>query len=66
MAELFSPTPDDVIAEIEREIRMREQVYAKQVAARRMSQTMMDRRIELLREAIRLIDALAGPRFSPQ
>lgn len=61
MTDLFGPssyTIDELIAEAERELRMREQVYPKQVAAHRMTQVMCDRRISLQKAIIEKLTGL--------
>lgn len=52
MADLFPITDAEVVQEMERELRMRQQVYAKQVAAKTLSQDKMDRRIAIVQKII--------------
>ena len=49
MSELFEPTLDELIACVEREIRLREFVYPKRVADRRMSADKSSRELMLMR-----------------
>lgn len=52
MADLFPITDQEVVQEMERELRMRHQVYTKQVAARTMKQDTADRRIAIVQKII--------------
>lgn len=52
MAELFPITVANEIAELERELRMRRQVYPRSVASGMLSQTKADRQIALLESAV--------------
>jgi hypothetical protein len=46
--QLFPLTMDELIACVEREIRLRQQVYPRRVADKRMSQAKADREIEMM------------------
>ena len=52
MADLFPITLADQIAEVEREIAMRQQVYGRRVAAGQMTKDKADKQIALM-EAVR-------------
>jgi hypothetical protein len=52
MAELFAPSLADQIACVEREIRMREQVYPRRVGDRKMKQEAADREIAAMRAVL--------------
>jgi hypothetical protein len=58
MPDLLPVTVDEVVAEIEREIKMRERVYPSQVRAHNISRDTAERRIELMREAIVILRQL--------
>jgi hypothetical protein len=48
MSDLYPVTLDDMISEVERELNQRRQVYARLVAADRMSRKYADRRYEVM------------------
>jgi hypothetical protein len=52
MPELFPPSLAEQILAVEREIRMREQVYPRRVAAAKMSQKAADREIATMRAVL--------------
>jgi hypothetical protein len=56
MAELFEPSIQDLILCAERELRMREKVYPRQVANRRMSQKTADREILLMQRIVKMLE----------
>ena len=55
MPELFEIGLQDMIACVEREIRMRTQVYPRRVAERKMRQSEADREIACMRAVLMLI-----------
>lgn len=58
MAELFEPTLTDQIAEVEREITMRQRVYPRLVQNRTLSQAKADRSIETMRAVLATLTRL--------
>jgi hypothetical protein len=58
MSDLFEPSLQDLILCAERELRMRERVYPRQVAAGRMSQTTADREIRLMGRILKLLEVV--------
>ena len=48
MSQLFPPTIEDQIAEVERELKLRRHVYPRHVAAKKMSQPTADRHITVM------------------
>jgi uncharacterized membrane protein len=48
MADLFPPTLDELVACAEREVRFREYVYPRRVAAKRMTQEKAEKEIALM------------------
>ena len=52
MTDLLPISVAEMIAEIEREIRMRESVYPRWVAAKKLSQAKADRQIAVMRAAV--------------
>jgi len=55
MTELLPPTVDDAIAEIERELRVRENVYMRLIATGRLTQERADLQQSRLRLALKLL-----------
>lgn len=49
MTDLFPITTADLIAEMQRELAMRERVYARQVGAKQLTQAVADRRIAIVK-----------------
>lgn len=62
MSELFTPSLDDQIAEVEREIAQRLSVYPRLVAARRISEERARRQIDTMRA---VLNTLRQVRNSP-
>jgi hypothetical protein len=59
MSDLFPITLGDQIAEAEREVRMREEVYPRQVAAGRLTKARADvqlARMRAVRDTLRLVE----------
>ena len=56
--ELFPVTLEEQIAEVEREIAMRRQVYPRQVASGRMKQGVAERRIATMEAILMMLQAL--------
>ena len=52
MPELFDISLDEVIGELENEVKMRHRVFGRQVAEQRMMQSTKDRRIARIEKAI--------------
>lgn len=52
MSELFAPSIDDQIAEVEREITQRLSVYPRLIAAHRLSEPKARRQIDLMRAVL--------------
>lgn len=52
MADLFPITAAEIIKEMERELRMRHQVYGHQVADGKLKQAVADRRIAIVEKII--------------
>ena len=52
MSDMFPPTRAEVIAELERELKMRKQVFPRWVASKSLTQAEADKRIRLLEAAI--------------
>lgn len=48
MPDLFPPTMDEMIAEVEREIELRKRVFPRWIANGKMKQDVADRRIRIL------------------
>lgn len=55
MTDLFPPTRQEAIAEIDRELEMRASVYARWVKTGKMSRHKADRQIQMLRHARTLL-----------
>lgn len=55
MAELFTPTISDAIAELEREMKMRERVYPRFIERGNLTRVEADRRNARLRYAIEVL-----------
>lgn len=55
--ELFPPTLDDMIQCAEREIRYREHVYPRRIAAGKMAQRTADREIRVMRAILARLQA---------
>ena len=60
MSELFAPTLDDAIAEVDREIRVRERAYPRFVANGTVTQARADRQMAAMREAKEQLHRLKG------
>jgi hypothetical protein len=60
IADLFPISLDDQITAVKREISMRERVYPRQVGNGRMSQTLADRELALMRAVLDTLDTLRG------
>jgi hypothetical protein len=60
VTQLFPPTIDEEITEIEREIKLRRRVYPRLVADKRTTQQVADRRIEILESVAQRLRALSG------
>lgn len=58
MAELFEISLRDEISCVEREIRMREQVYPRRIAERKMKQAQADREIAVMRSVLTRLKGL--------
>jgi hypothetical protein len=56
MTDLLAIDKQEMITELEREIAARQRVYPRLVANNAMAQRTMDRRIEILRAVIDLLD----------
>jgi hypothetical protein len=56
MSELFPPSAEDLVQCIRREIALREQVYPRRVADRRMSQRLADRELLLMRAVLKTLE----------
>lgn len=56
MADLFPPTKDEIVAELRREIALRERVFPDWVAKGRLRQDVADRRIALMKAALALVE----------
>jgi hypothetical protein len=59
MPDLYRVTLNDQMAEVDREIKLREKVYPHQVAAKKLSQERADWQLAVLREVaatLRLLD----------
>lgn len=52
MSQLFPPSVEDMISEIERELKQREFVYPRLIATGRLTKTRADRQIEVMRAII--------------
>lgn len=59
MPELFAPSPEEMIACVEREIRLRERVYPRWVMAGKMTQDKASREIETMRAVLVALRAFA-------
>lgn len=59
MAELFAPTLADQIAAVKREIALRERVYPRWVADRRLTQDKADREIAAMKAVLATLERLA-------
>ena len=60
MNELFPPTLDDAIAEVERELRVRERAYPRFVANGTVTQARADKQMAAMREAREHLHRLKG------
>ena len=58
MPDLLPITIEDEIAEVDREIRLRERVYPNWVSAGRLKQERADRQLELMRAVKQRLEAL--------
>ncbi len=58
MTELFEIGLHDMIGEVERELRMRQQVYPRRVAERKMRQAEADRQIAVMRAVLDRLKAM--------
>lgn len=58
MSELFAPSIEDQISCVEREIALRGRVYARQVAAQRMSQKFADYELTVMRAVLDTLRAV--------
>lgn len=52
MAELFEITIQDMIGEVERELRLRQTVYPRRISERKMRQSEADRHMALMRAVL--------------
>ena len=55
MSDLFQPSTSEMIAELEREIRMREQVYPGLVRKGSLAQNTANRRIAVMKAVVTLL-----------
>jgi hypothetical protein len=55
MAQLLSVSREEMVAEVEREIRLRRRVYPNFVRTRKLSQQRADRQIEIMEAIVRLL-----------
>ena len=55
--DLFPITKADVVAELHREIKMRRQVYPRQVEHGRLTEARAERQIALIERAIEIVEA---------
>ena len=55
MSDMFPPTRAEVIAELERELKMRKQVFPRWVASKSLTQAEADKRLRLQEAAIRMM-----------
>lgn len=60
MPELFAPTLTDQIAEVKREITLRQNVYPRWVEAARLTQKRADRQIENMKAVLETLEGLQG------
>jgi hypothetical protein len=58
--DLFPPTIDELVACAEREVRLREYVYPRRVAQRRMTQEKADKEIALMKAIVVELKRRAG------
>ena len=58
MTQLFEPTIDEQIREVERELVQRERVYPKLVADKKLSRDMADRHMDRMRAVLRTLQAV--------
>jgi hypothetical protein len=58
MVELFEPSLTEQIAEAERELKMRQNVYPRQVSTGRLSQSLANRQIERMSAIIKSLRRL--------
>ncbi len=58
--DLLPITIDEEIAELEREIRLRQQVYPRWVDSKKMTRAKADRQIEVMRSAVESLHRLKG------
>ena len=56
MSDLFQPSTSEMIAELEREIRMREQVYPGLVRKGSLAQNTSNRRIAVMKAMVTLLN----------
>ena len=61
MSDLFEVTIEEQIACIEREIRMREHVYARRVANGAMTQAQSDREMRLIGAVLATLEGIKRP-----
>lgn len=59
MMKLPPPSKQAMLDEIDRELRMREQVYPGLVFKRKLSQHQADRQVEILKEIRKVVERLA-------
>ena len=57
--DMFEPTPTEMRACVEREIKFRERVYPRQVAGKHMTQTKADREIAVMRAVLKHLEVCA-------
>jgi hypothetical protein len=62
MSEFFAPTLDEQIACVERELRLRRQVYPRWVATGRKKQAVADREIQVMEAVLTTLRALQSSR----
>jgi hypothetical protein len=60
MPDLLPVTLGEQIAEVERELKLRESVYPRRIAAKQMSQTIADRGMDRMRAVLATLQGLAG------
>ena len=60
MTELFGPTLQDQIAEIERELRMRRNAYPRLVSEHKLTQDRADRQLALMEAVLLTLRATAA------
>ena len=64
MADMFAPTLNEQIAELERELAMRERAYPRWIAAKTLKQDVADRQVARLKASIATLSRLrSDPSF---